>query len=133
MSSKGSERVIELLVDGLDDWVALHDVVWHGREQADDFGGDMEAAVRSVVREVIEDGLMYPGDLGDGRIDPWLGGADQLVDRVISECEALQWNPQGDGCWFANTPQGDRCARDYVARTTGGGADGGPQSHTTER
>jgi len=115
MSAAPSERVLDLLVEGLDDWVSLHNVVWHGREQAADFGGDIGAAVRTVVSTLVIEGLMYPGELGETTIDPWRGGAKELVERVMRQCQELDWNPQGRGCWFANTPEGNRLAAEYLA------------------
>lgn len=111
MSTGADVDVVELLVDGLDDWVSLHDVVWHGRERVDGFGGDVAAAVRAVVTTLITDGLAMPGDLGDVGLDTWAGGQAELIERVLRQCQEYEWNPQGAGCWFANTAEGDRLAR----------------------
>ena len=109
-----------LLLDGLVDWVPLHDVVWHGCEQAAESGGDIEAAVRDVVSILLIQGLMYPGDLGDAAIEAWPGQPDELLERVMRQCEDLGWNPQGSGCWFANTTEGNRLAAEYLAAQTEG-------------
>jgi len=130
MSEAASDRVMDLLREGLDDWVSLHNVVWHGRAQAASFGGDIEAAVRDVVTTLVVDGLMYPGDLGDTAIDPWPGAAEELVERVMGQCRDVGWNPQGRGCWFANTPLGARLA---VERQHPSGASGSQPSGSPER
>ena len=53
--------------------------------------------------------LGEPGHVG---LDLWAGGPEELIARVMAECEQLGWHPRGEGCWFANTTEGDRKARD---------------------
>ncbi len=108
-------RIEDLLAEGLDDWVSLHNVVWHARELADGDEAEVPGLVRQVLTAIIGGGLMAPGNLGEpGHIglDLWAGEPEELIERVMAECEQLGWNPRGEGCWFANTAEGDRRARD---------------------
>ena len=64
--SKSTSRAIEdLLKGGLDDWVPVHRVVWKSRESASGSGADFREVASALIAELIEKGLMIPGDLGD--------------------------------------------------------------------
>lgn len=107
--------VEEVIVEGLDDWVQLDDVVWFGRRA--DPHGDFRGLVRTLVEELLRPGLMVPGDVGDAGFEPWTTSPEESVRIVMEQCEALDWNPQGDGAWFANTDAGKVLARAVVQAT----------------
>lgn len=107
--------VDEVIVEGLDDWVQLHDLVWHSRLAQPD--GDYRSLVRALVEELIHQGLMVPGDLGETGFEPWTTAPEESVRRVMEQCETYGWNPQGDGAWFANTDAGKVLARSVVQAT----------------
>lgn len=54
---------------------------------------------------------MVPGDLGHSGFEAWSGSRDELVHRVVEQCQQLDWELLGDGCWWASTDKGDRLAR----------------------
>lgn len=56
--------IAELLREGLDDWVPLHNVIWESREAASSSGDDFREIVETVVASVIAEGLMVAGDVG---------------------------------------------------------------------
>lgn len=110
-----SALVREALDAGLDDWVMLHTVVWIARDAA---AVDFPAVVRALIERLIDDGLMVPGDIGESGFEAWQVPADAAIQRVLEQCEALEWNPLTDGCWFANTPRGDELAQAARASTS---------------
>lgn len=101
---------------GLDDWVMLHTVVWLGRDAAAEAAADAPGVVGALVARLVAEGLMVPGDIGESGFEAWQMPADAAIQRVLDQCEALEWNPLTDGCWFANTPRGDALAQ--VARAS---------------
>lgn len=103
---------------GLDDWVMLHTVVWLGRDAAAETGADSPVMVRALVERLLTDGLMVAGEIGETGFEPWAVAADEAIARVLEQCEALEWNPLTDGCWFANTPRGDELAQAARASTS---------------
>ena len=46
-------RLEELLIEGLDDWVPVHNVVWHARELADGKEAEVPSLVRWFLTAVI--------------------------------------------------------------------------------
>lgn len=111
-STEVTARVEEAIVEGLDDWVQLHNVVWYCRLAEPE--GDYRSLVRALVEELILGGLMVPGDLGETGFEPWTTAPEESVRRVMEQCETYGWNPQGDGAWFAITDAGKVLARSVV-------------------
>ncbi|MBW4721341.1 hypothetical protein [Saccharothrix obliqua] len=110
MSAEDDDAVRELLDEGLTDWVPVDRVIGYARDIAESTPSDyVEVASRLIVR-LIRDGLMMPGDIGSGVFEAWGGTGESLIRRVIEDCRAKSWQPQGSGCWFLNTEEGDRLA-----------------------
>ena len=103
---------------GLDDWVMLHTVVWLGRDTAAVAAANSPDVVGALVARLVTDGLMVPGEIGESGFEAWQVPADAAIQRVLEQCEALEWNPLTDGCWFANTPRGDELAQAARASTS---------------
>lgn len=114
-STEVTRLVEEVIVEGLDDWVQLHDVVWFSRRAEPH--GDFRGLVRAVVEQLLQRGLMVPGDVGDAGFEQWSTSVEDSIRTVMEQCEALNWNPQGDGAWFANTDAGKVLARSVVQAT----------------
>lgn len=111
MSTGDRRAIAELLREGLDDWVPLHNVIWQSREASSSSGDDFRKIVEAVVASVIAEGLMVAGDVGATGFEAWTGTPHELVARVVDQCREFDWKPMSAGCWFANTPEGDRLAR----------------------
>ena len=110
----------DLLVGGLADWA---DAGWVAQSVL--LTGDWPASVLrdstlSLIAEVLDEGLMVPGDLDDdGRHVPWVGGPARWMDR-ISRVWFEEWGDDlptpGAVVWLANTPAGDEIARAALDR-----------------
>ncbi|GLW91987.1 hypothetical protein [Actinokineospora globicatena] len=106
-----SDRIVrEMVVDGIDDWVPLRDLVFVVRQVAGD-----ERAVVDLVTEVAEtllrDKLMAFGELGDPGFVPWPGDDEAVLRRLIAELDAVDWRPDTHSWWLANTDRGDEMGR----------------------
>jgi hypothetical protein len=108
MDSKAIIR--ELLVEGLDDWVPVDRLIWLAREESEQSGGDFRSLAIELLTELMRDGLMDIGELGDTGFEPWSGDADAVLARLVTALDQVDWMPAGGVCWLANTPQGDRMA-----------------------
>lgn len=103
-------RVVnDVLVEGTDDFVSLHHLVWYSRVAAEEQQLDHRELVSDAARALLEGGLAKIGNLGD-RIIQWPGTPEQVTSRLVSQCVAFDWQPMGDGCWIENTPAGDAWA-----------------------
>jgi len=111
MSNNADSVIRNLLDEGLDDWVPIDSVIGESRALAASEGGDMRQIASAIIRKLISGGLMVPGVIGSNGFEAWVGSTEELVERVVSECEDLRWAPFGAGCWMANTERGDRAAR----------------------
>ncbi|WP_394437447.1 hypothetical protein [Streptomyces sp. SGAir0957] len=99
-----------ILEDGLDDWVPLHSLAWAAQDEAAGSGDRPRDVLAAALGFLLEQKLVTVGDLGD-RIIPWQGDVPSVVSRVVRQCDELDWNPRGDGCWFANTDKGNAWIR----------------------
>ncbi|WP_219106471.1 hypothetical protein [Austwickia sp. TVS 96-490-7B] len=98
-----SEVVADLLECGLDDWVALHDVVWYGTQG--EVNPQSKVIVVEVLRCLFAERLMVPGDLLEEGFVDWPEHVDWL-GRAESELERFGWAPMGDGFWLRLTDRG---------------------------
>ncbi|MFG2577247.1 hypothetical protein [Streptomyces sp. NPDC048481] len=108
MDSKAIIR--DLLVEGLDDWVPVDRLIWLAREESEQSGGDFRFLAIELLTELMRDGLMEIGELGDTGLEPWSGGAEAVLARLVTALDQVGWMPAGGVCWLASTSQGDRMA-----------------------
>ena len=106
------ERAVAPTLDrALDDWVPVDTLIWNAiqvvPEDSDRFAGFFATVLDYLLRE----GLMIVGDIGDTGFEPWTSSIEDTVERVIRDCQAVAWSPQGSLCWLSNTPEGDQRAR----------------------
>jgi hypothetical protein len=106
---KNDQIVMDIVVSGADDWVALGEITCRlGPGLTDD---EILHATLEIVREVLDRGWMEIGDT-----------SPEFIPRGWTTAQALTWIEQewhrlGSGaeqdymCWFANTPVGDEVAR----------------------
>lgn len=111
MSSNVDQAIRDLLDEGLTDWVPVDRIIDIARDVATASGSAGVAVASDLITAVIQGGLMVPGDIGSEEFERWEGGLDELVARVVQQCQEFDWLPQGAGCWFANTALGDRMAK----------------------
>ncbi|MEU4679098.1 hypothetical protein [Micromonospora sp. NPDC023737] len=119
MSNILNAVIRSLLDEGLDDWIPIDRIIGASQEWVAERGLDFRVVASGVAAELIMDELMVPGMLGSIGFEPWSGPPEQLLRRVIAECEAVGWEPFGDGCWMANTERGDRVAREQRGEPEG--------------
>jgi hypothetical protein len=101
----------DILDEGLNDWVPVDRIIGGSRALAASEGSDFRQIASAVIEKLIRGGLMVPGVIGSSGFEAWAGSTEELVERVMSECEGLSWAPFGAGCWMANTEKGDSAAR----------------------
>ena len=65
MSMSFDEAIASMLIEGLDDWVPLQNLIWHGTEVAAHTGAPLERVVSDLLVAVASAGLMRVGELGD--------------------------------------------------------------------
>ena len=109
------EMVDDLLVRGSDDWVMLTELDWVVKSNATRYGVSLDPSARisvgiEVLRRVIENGLMQPGDVikEPPEFVTWDLSGPAALERIESGWRALGENLQmGDVCWLENTSAGD--------------------------
>lgn len=101
---------MKILVEGLDDWVSVDSLIWEAKEaagQSDFRSVFVEVLAAMFAREYVEAGRVGGPD---GFVSE--GASRETLDRVVAECESLDWRPRGGGYWLANTERGTRHARE---------------------
>lgn len=96
----------EILVEGLDDWVPVDRLIGRARELRPS-GEECKSLFRQALDLLLSQGFAVAGEVGDEGFVPWSGSVPQVMERVVSQCEELAWEPLGAGCWLANTRVGD--------------------------
>ncbi len=109
--SELDELVDEILVEGLDDWVALVSIVRAGlARRPGDVDGGRTLAV-TLIRELVEGGWMTPGEIGDP-FEPWELTPRDSVTRIVNELDAVDWNAVDQLiAWFDTTEKGNQRAK----------------------
>lgn len=102
------EVIVELIQDGLNDWVPLHDVVWCST--LGDLNEDTKSRTLRVLERLYREGLMVPGNLGGTGFEDWQGGVTLWLERDRIDLEALNWQPMNQGHWLRLTERGRRVA-----------------------
>lgn len=97
----------QLLIDGLDDWVPVHALLWMvtGGERT----AEAKAAVRDQLDSLFSRRLMTPGVIGDTGFEPWPPSQDWL-GRALRELDEHGWDPMNEGFWLEITPIGRTAA-----------------------
>lgn len=100
----------ELVIRGADDWVHASEVAWLVRGLAQAGSGDAPSAAFRLILQVINRGLMIPGDIktGSGFV-AWHLDAAESLRRIEREWRKLGRDPKaGEVVWLANTEAGER-------------------------
>lgn len=101
----------ELLLEGLDDWVPLHDVVW--RATQGQINPDSKAQVLRILEVLYEKNLMVPGVIGGSGFEDWPISPVDYLGHSRDELDRLDWRPMGDGFWLRLTERGEGHARGH--------------------
>ncbi|MBO8186824.1 hypothetical protein [Streptomyces spirodelae] len=74
-------------------------------------GGDFREVSLALLKELLDDGLMEIGELGESGFEAWEEPIDQILDKFKRACEACNWKPMGGLWWLANTTKGSQWLR----------------------
>jgi hypothetical protein len=100
-------------IGGYDDFVNLVEISSRLMRTTGMSGTPLMRETLSVIRYILEAGLMRVGDLRE-RVGfvAWLGNTDDALARVEREWLTLGHDPSlGNVCWFENTAAGNERAR----------------------
>lgn len=109
----------EVLVEGLDDWVYASWVYGCAADsRSEDYPTARSLAIGTIT-ELIVKGLMTPGDIRDGRHQPWALDIGDAIIRIV-DLWLLDWpdSPPSPGAivWLSNTESGNVVAREALER-----------------
>lgn len=110
MTDADEQAIPAILAASVDDWVMLHEVLWHATHDQRTPAAK-EKAVR-VLRHLFEEDLMIPGDLGETGFEDWTGTPDEWLRDALAALDKLGWKPMGAGFWLRPTEHGERTAQD---------------------
>ncbi|MFF5639505.1 hypothetical protein [Streptomyces sp. NPDC012825] len=103
----------DVLIEGLDDWVPIDQLIWAAREAAQ--GGPWKGFFADLLHFLLESGLIQIGELAAEGFSPWKGGPGEVVQLVLDDLERLSWEPKlGSRAWIANTDAGNKVARSLI-------------------
>ncbi|MFI5616777.1 hypothetical protein [Streptomyces sp. NPDC051567] len=103
----------DVLIEGLDDWVPIDQLIWAAREAAK--GGPWKEFFAELLHFLLENGLIQIGELAAEGFSPWKGEAGGVVQLVLDDLERLSWEPKlGSRAWIANTEAGNEAARSLI-------------------
>ncbi|MER7117000.1 hypothetical protein ACQPZU_16205 [Saccharomonospora azurea] len=102
---------LQVLKEGLDDWVLVDDIIALSREVANQSGGSYKEVAMGVIERLLRRNEACLGVIGDSGFEDWEGTVEELCRRALVDLEANDWMPLGGSFWIRNTPEGDRVAR----------------------
>ncbi|MBW8740216.1 MAG: hypothetical protein JF621_24975 [Streptomyces turgidiscabies] len=103
----------DVLIEGLDDWVPIDQLIWAAREAAK--GRDWKEFFVELLHFLLEDDLIQIGELAAEGFSPWREEVREVVQLVINDLERLSWEPKlGSRAWIANTEAGNQVARSLI-------------------
>ncbi|MEV7028866.1 hypothetical protein AB0N99_01415 [Streptomyces sp. NPDC093272] len=103
----------DVLIEGLDDWVPIDQLIWAAREEKQ--GPLWRAFFVELLHFLLESNLVQVGELAAEGFSPWRGGADEVVQLVLDDLERFSWDPKlGSRVWIANTAAGNEAARSLI-------------------
>lgn len=106
MTDADEQAVSAILAAGVDDWVMLHDVLWHATH--DERTPEAKTATVRVLKQLFDEDRMIPGDLGENGFEDWTGTPSTWLRNALQELEQLAWDPMGAGLWLRLTDNGAR-------------------------
>ncbi|WP_097882669.1 hypothetical protein [Streptomyces sp. st140] len=108
------ERVYaDVLIEGLDDWVPIDQLLWAARERVKD--PSWREFFTELLHFLLAHDLIRIGEIAEEGFSPWGGEADEVVRLVVEDLEGHSWEPAlGSRAWIANTEAGDAAARSLI-------------------
>lgn len=101
---------MEILAEGLDDYVGLWEVAWMlRRSMSEATSAEIRESALAVLRPLLTARLIEPGALEEGGgFRAWGCSAQEALARISREWSTLSHDPNiGQICWFSNTTAGD--------------------------
>ena len=109
--------VCELLLLANSDYVYLAEVPSYARRFGARDAEDERHRTLDALKELLESGFWEVGRLSADGFERWSGSADDALSRIRDEwCKLARPLQPGDICWFANTSEGDRAAKDLLTQ-----------------
>ncbi|MGW7533294.1 hypothetical protein [Amycolatopsis sp. NPDC054798] len=104
--------VAPTIEDGLDDWVPVDSLIWNASQVVPKDSDRFAGFFASVLGYLLREGLMAAGEIGGTGFEPWTtSSVEDTVERVVRDCQAVDWFAGLGLCWLSNTPEGDRRAQ----------------------
>lgn len=100
-----------VLREGLDDWIPVDTLLWYVRQEHPSTEESFKATFIETARYLLGEDLMLVGEIGESGFEPWPGSVDQIIERIMTACEAVNWMPFGSVCWLSNTNAGSSLAQ----------------------
>ncbi|MFI2611083.1 hypothetical protein [Kitasatospora sp. NPDC018619] len=103
----------DVLIEGMDDWVPIDQLIWAAREGAK--GAPLKEFFADLLHFLFENDLIAIGELAAEGFLPWEGEAGEVVQLVLDELDRLSWEPElGSRAWISNTGAGNEVARSLI-------------------
>jgi hypothetical protein len=116
--SELSDRELDFIVEGLDDWIGLWRFALVARdERPDATAEEIREQTLPMLRRLVIGEYMRPGALTEDApgFVPWDESGEEALTRIDREWRALGRDPNiPDICWFENTQHGDQVARELL-------------------
>lgn len=104
----------DALIEGMDDWVPIDQLIWAAREGA--IRRPWKDFFVEILTHLLERGLIEVGELATEGFSPNAGAVGEVVQWVTDDLERLSWAPKlGSRAWIANTGAGNEAARQLIS------------------
>lgn len=111
MSDRIKRIALDFLDEGLDDWVPFA-AVSSAASRVTESEPDREQLIHDLLEYLLGNGLMVAGDLGEEGHEAWTDSVEESINRILRQYKELSFVDSAYICWLANTPEGDRLARE---------------------
>jgi hypothetical protein len=102
---------MDVLSDGLDDWVPLFAVAGFARRRGASTPDEVERALVEALSFLANSKLIEFGEVSDSGFSPWGMPVDGAITRMRELFRLGDRDRWGFLCWTRNTPKGDEVAR----------------------
>lgn len=103
----------DVLIEGMDDWVPIDQLIWAAQEETK--GRPWKGFFAELLHFLLESELIQIGELVEEGFSPWEGEVDEVAQLVLYDLERLSWEPKlGSRAWISNTAAGDELAQSLI-------------------